>query len=110
MVAGPTPYIACTGSGCRKPTTPSDRTSISPSGFACRDAILAMNLLGPMPTEQVICCSSATTARRCSPIAEGAPNIRTEPVTSRYASSIEAASTTEETERNTATMAFDTAV
>ncbi len=69
-----------------------------------------MNLLGPMPTEQVICCSSATTARTYSPISAGGPNIRTEPVTSRYASSMEAASTTDEIDRKTSTMPLDTAV
>ena len=33
MVARPTPHIASTGSGCRKPTTCSGVTSISPSGW-----------------------------------------------------------------------------
>ena len=84
-------------------------TSTSPSGLAARDATLATNLVGPMPTEQVICCSSATTARTCSPITAGGPNIRVEPVRSRYASSIEADSTTEVTDWNTATMALETA-
>ena len=55
---------------------------------------MATNLLGPMPTEQVICCSSATTARSVSPIWTALPKSRVEPVTSRKASSMEAASTT----------------
>ena len=63
-VGRPTPHIASTGSGCRKSATPSAGTSTSPSGLAARDATLATNLVGPMPTEQVICCSSAMTARR----------------------------------------------
>ena len=71
---------------------------------------MATNLVGPMPTEQEICCSSATTARTYSPISTGEPNIRRAPVTSRYASSIDAASTMEVTERNTAPMPADTAL
>ena len=39
-----------------------------------------------------------------------APNIRTEPVRSKNASSIDADSTTEDTDLNTETIAFDTAV
>ena len=75
--------MASTGCGCRKSATRSGGTSTSPSGLAAREAILATNLVGPMPTEQVICCSSATTARTYSPIAAAEPNIRTEPVRSR---------------------------
>jgi hypothetical protein len=63
-----------------------------------------------MPTEQVICCSSATTARTYSPIAVGEPNIRIDPVMSKKASSMDADSTTEVTEPKTAAMAWDTAV
>ena len=89
--------------------TSSGGTSTSPSGLAARDATLATNLLGPMPTEQVICCSSATVARRRSPIATAEPCIRSAPVTSRNASSTEADSTTALTELNTSTIAFETA-
>ena len=85
-------------------------TSISPSGLAALEATLATNLVGPIPTEQVICCSSATTARTYSPICVGLPNIRTAPVRSKKASSIDADSTTEVTDRKTATIALDTAV
>jgi hypothetical protein len=93
-VAFPTPHMASTGMGCRNATTPSGGTSINPSGLAALDATLATNLVGPMPTEQVICCSSDTTARTYSPICAGPPNIRTAPVRSRNASSIDADSTT----------------
>ena len=79
----PTPHIASTGIGCRKASTPSRLTSTNPSGLAAREATLATNLVGPMPTEQVICCSSETIARTCSPITAGAPSIRVEPVRSR---------------------------
>jgi hypothetical protein len=67
-------------------------------------------LVGPIPTEQVICCSSATTARTYSPICDGLPNIRTAPVRSKKAASIDADSTTDVTDRKTATIAFDTSV
>ncbi len=108
-VGRPTPHMASTGIGCRKSTTRSGVTSTSPSGLAARDATFATNFVGPMPTEQVICCSSATTARTCSPIWAGLPCILIEPVMSRNASSIEADSTIEVTDPKTLTIALDTA-
>ena len=71
---------------------------------------MATNFVGPMPTEQVICCSSATTARTYSPMLAGRPNMLTDPVRSRKASSMDADSTTAVTEPNTAAMALETAV
>jgi hypothetical protein len=91
-------------------TTRPGGTSTSPSGFAAREATLATNFDGPMPTEQVMSCSSATTARIRSPMAAGGPNIRTDPVRSRKASSIDADSTVAETVAKTAVMERETAV
>ena len=77
--------------------------------MAARDATLATNLLGPIPTEQVMCCSSAMVARSRSPIATAEPCIRSAPVTSMNASSTDADSTTALNELNTSTIALETA-
>ena len=50
----PTPHSALTGSGCRKSSSPSAGTTSRPSGLQRADAILATNLTGATPTEQVM--------------------------------------------------------
>ena len=59
-VAGPTPHSASIGSGWRKASSPSGGTTSSPSGLQPADAILATNLVGATPTEQVMPCWLAT--------------------------------------------------
>ncbi len=93
-VASPTPQMASTGSGCRNETTSEAGTRSMPSGLAWLEASLAMNLLGPMPTEQGTPCSSAICARRPAATSSGSPpSLRMAVVRSRKASSIEAIST-----------------
>ena len=55
--------------------------------MARAEASLATNFVAATPTEQVICCSSATRLRMRVAIAAGLPSRRTAPATSRNASS-----------------------
>ena len=68
-------------------------TTSSPSGLARAEASLATNLVEATPTEQVIRCSSATRARIGRADGGGLPSRRTEPATSRKASSRHSGST-----------------
>ena len=68
-------------------------TTTTPSGLARRLASLATATVLATPTEQVMPCSSAIRARICSAMAYGDPSRRTDPDTSRNASSIDSAST-----------------
>ncbi len=52
-VLGPTPGIFPTGRGARKASASSGRITVIPSGFSMSEAILAMDLLGAIPMEQV---------------------------------------------------------
>jgi hypothetical protein len=54
---------------------------------------LASWVVSAIPTEQVTRCSSKILTRRYSPIAVGDPNRRSDPDTSRKASSIDSVST-----------------
>ncbi len=62
-------------------------TTSKPSGLHRLEASLATNLLGATPTEQVTPCSSYTVSRMRWPMLAGLPSRRTEPPTSRNASS-----------------------
>ena len=53
LVFGPTPQIALTGKGCKNSITRSGLISNKPFGLQYWLANLAMNLFGPIPTEQV---------------------------------------------------------
>lgn len=92
--AVPHPHSAPTGSWCRVGTTWSTGTTRSPSGLASPDASLATNMVAATPTEQVIPCSSVTASRIWRAMWTGRPWLRTEPDTSRKASSTESGSTT----------------
>ena len=85
-------------------------TTTTPSGLARRLASLASDTVAATPTEQVMPCSSWTTARRCSAIASGLPSRRADPRTSRNASSRETASTSGVTRRKVSITARDTVV
>jgi hypothetical protein len=110
-VAGPTPHSADTGSGRRKASTPSSGTTFTPSpgrgpvgdalGLAASEASLATNLVGATPTEHVRCCSSKIRVRIWSAIDGAGPNSRSEPVTSRKASSRDRGSTNGVNDRKT---------
>jgi len=49
----PIPGILSTGSGARKASSRPSSTMVNPSGLCMSDAILATNLAGAIPTEQV---------------------------------------------------------
>ena len=72
------------------------------------DAILATNLTGATPTEQVMDCCSSTCARISSAITRGEPSLRTAPDTSRNASSSESGSTSGVIARKIAMTSLDT--
>ena len=72
------------------------------------DAILATNLRGATPTEQVMPCCSRTWARMSSAIRAGEPSLRSAPDTSRNASSSDSGSTSGVTARKTAMTSLDT--
>src|ERR1019366_9329430 len=102
-------HRAATGSGCRKSSTPSRGTTSIPSGLQRAEAILAMNLAGATPTEQVMPCCLATWARMCLAIPAGAPRRRRAPATSRKASSSASGSTSGVTAPKMAMTSLDTA-
>ena len=93
-VLSPTPHRAPTGSCCTKATTSSRGTTTMPSGLASPEASFATNLVGATPTEQVMPCSSWMVSRMSWPIRAGLPSRRTDPDTSRKASSSDNGSTT----------------
>ncbi len=82
-VAGPTPHRACTGSGCRKASTSSTPTTLTPRpgsgpwteafGLAASEASLATNFDGATPTEQVSPSSSSTRDRMRRAISGAGP-------------------------------------
>ena len=74
------------------------------------EAILAMNLDGATPTEQVSPCSASIWRRMAAPIQAGDPSRRRAPDTSRKASSRASGSTTGVTDRNTAMTCLDTSL
>lgn len=61
-VFGPTPGIARTESGARNSIASSSLTTVMPPGLHMPEAILAMSLLGPMPTDAVNRSSSRIAA------------------------------------------------
>ena len=75
-VFSPTPHSSPTSSGCRKEVIASGGTTTTPSGLARRLASLATDTDAATPTEQVMPCSSWTTARSCSAISSGLPSRR----------------------------------
>ena len=85
-------------------------TTTTPSGLARRLASLASETVEATPTEQVMACSSWTTARSRSAISSGLPSRKVEPRTSRNASSRETASTSGVTRRKVSITARDTVV
>ena len=64
-----------------------------PAGLFMPAASLASSLVGPMPMEQVTPWASYTCSWMRWAMARGGPKSRRLPVTSRYASSMEATST-----------------
>ena len=80
-----------------------------PSGLQRADAILATNLVGAIPTEQVMPCCSATRARMRRAITAGGPRRRSAPETSRKASSRASGSTSGVTVPKIAMTSLDTA-
>ncbi len=68
-------------------------TTSRPSGLHRAEAILATNLLGATPTEQVMPCCCQTSARIRAAMAAGGPSRRSAPETSRKASSRASGST-----------------
>jgi hypothetical protein len=64
-----------------------------PSGLQLTEAILATNLQGATPTEQVMPCCCWTWARMRAAISAGDPSRRSAPETSRNASSSASGST-----------------
>ena len=93
FVFGPTPQISFAASGWRKSKTFSGSISNTPFGLQWLDAILAINLLWAIPTEQVIPSCSSTRRRIKSAICRPLPNNLLDPVTSKKASSNEIGST-----------------
>jgi len=76
---------------------------MTPSGLAMAEAILAIDLVRAIPTEQVIPTVASTSARICSATSTGVQPIRrSEPDTSRNASSRLSGSTKGVTDRKTA--------
>ncbi len=106
-VRSPTPHSAAVGSGCKKVRTPWAGTSSSPSGLHRADAILATNIDGATPTEQVSCSCEATLARMAAATRTGDPRRRRAPVTSRNASSRDSGWTIGVTSRKIAMIAAD---
>jgi hypothetical protein len=76
--------------------------------LARREASLASWVVSATPTEQVTRCSSKIRIRRYSPIWAGDPNRRSDPDTSRKASSIDNVSTLGVMLRNVSITADDT--
>ena len=104
----PTPHSALAGSGCRNSSSPAAGTTSSPSGLQRADAILATNLIGATPTEQVMPCWSLTCALMSCAIRAGAPSRRCAPATSRNASSSDSGSTSGVIERKMAMTSLET--
>jgi hypothetical protein len=73
------------------------------------EAILATNLVGATPTEQVMPCSATTRARMLLAIAAGVPSRLSAPETSRKASSSASGSTSGVIAPKIAMTSFDTA-
>ena len=88
--------------------TSSGGTTTTPSGLARRLASLATEIDAATPTAQVMPCSSWTVARIRSAISSGVPQRRTDPRTSRNASSMETTSTTGVIRRKVSTTAAET--
>lgn len=93
VVAGPIPHTFSTGNGCKKAITSPGSTRNNPLGLARLDDIFAISLVGAMPTEHGMPCSSATSARISSPTCSGSPSSRRVPVMSRKPSSSDTFST-----------------
>ncbi len=68
-------------------------TIVSPSGFLKPETSLAMSLLGATPTEEVMLRSSLIRRLISRAICSAPPKSRSDPVTSRNASSMEKTST-----------------
>ena len=85
-------------------------TTTTPSGLARRLASLATETDAATPTEQVMPCSSWMVERSRSAISRGVPSRRSEPRTSRNASSSDTASTTGVTSRKVSITEADTVV
>ena len=96
-----------TGLGARKAASPPAGTTQTPSGLAASLATLATSLFVATPAEAVIPTSERTRSRINPAINSPSPNSRSEPDTSRYASSVPADSQTGEKSRRMAWKRFE---
>ncbi|MCZ7630616.1 MAG: hypothetical protein M5U19_16970 [Microthrixaceae bacterium] len=101
-VAGPTPQMRRTGSGHRKSSSPPSGTARSPSGFAAALATLARNFVEATPMLSGRPTSSRIRSRNRAAMWLGPPWVRSRPLTSRNASSMDRPSTSGVVSRNTA--------
>lgn len=93
-VAAPTPETRPTGSGCRNANSVPGSITSRPSGLAIVLASLATTFVLATPTLIGRPTCSRTVRLSVTAICSGEPEIRSRPVTSRNASSIEMRSTT----------------
>lgn len=89
----PTPCSLRTGSAATNASISCGRTTNSPSGLFQSDAIFAMNLFGATPADTVTPTVSNTRWRISRAISVALPWHRSDPLTSRYASSSDSGST-----------------
>ena len=91
---GPTPKIFDTGSGSSTARTSSGWITRKPSGLSRSEASFARNFeLGATPTEATSPVSRRMSRLIARPISIASPNSRSQPATSRNASSSESGST-----------------